>query len=257
MKFPLRLSLDLLRSRVPRVFRGGADGGAIAHLSAAAFSAAAGVEKGAEFDAGRNFGPIPVAVPAIAAPIVWIGGEDPLQHSIVGRLSSELNQKSRNVFVHTNGIRLRQHIHEFRPDERLFFTIELAGRESLHDQIAGQSGAFARAMEGIRAAKLSGFHVCAHVTVNGASDVCETGELFEFLDGYGVDGYIASSGGVVRGEVAGREAAAKLEEIRPLVRCSRWEYFSTLLESSYAAAGEKAVGVALPGSDSGACEESA
>jgi hypothetical protein len=48
-----------------------------------------------------------------------------------------------------------------------------------------------------------------------------------------------------------------LDEIRALVRCSRWEEFSELLESSYLAPREKNVAMAVTGGDSNACEESA
>jgi hypothetical protein len=113
-------------------------------------------------------------------------------------------------------------------------------------------------MEGIRAAKLSGFHVCTHVTVNEQSDVCETGELFEYLDNYDVDGFIVSSGGRSLENSSGEELQGKLREIRSLVRCTRWEYFSSLLEDSYApAGGEKKAVLPVSDSASGACEERA
>jgi MoaA/NifB/PqqE/SkfB family radical SAM enzyme len=131
----------------------------------------------------------------------------------------------------------------------------LAGWEELHDRTAGLPGAFTRVMEGVRAAKLSGLHVCAHVTVNLQTDVCETGELFEYLDNYDVDGFILSSGGGLVESAPRNELQQKLQEIRALVRCSRWEYFSSLLEDSYTTlhAGKAPV----PQSDSAACEETA
>lgn len=177
------------------------------------------------------------------APVLWIGGGEPLEHAEVGRVAFALNGKGRNVFVHTNGQQLRQRIHEFRPEPRLFLTVELAGREEIHDRTAGQPGAFRRVIEGVRAAKLSGFHVCTHVTVTDATDPCDAGELFEFLDRYDVDGFIISSGGR-RFASGGTAVKDKLEEVRLLVRCSRWENFSRLLEKSYALGGEKSEEVA-------------
>jgi len=50
MKFPLRLSMDLLRSKASRVFVGGKDRSAISHLSPAAFSATNQKEIDAESD---------------------------------------------------------------------------------------------------------------------------------------------------------------------------------------------------------------
>ena len=167
------------------------------------------------------------------ARVLWIGDGEPLDHGEVGRVAFALNGRGRNVFIHTNGQRLRQRIHEFRPDSRLFLTVELAGREAFHDRSTGQSGAFQRALDGVRAAKLSGFHVCAHVSVTEKTEPCETGELFEFLDRYDVDGYIVSSGGSRQGS-SSNGCQEKLEELLGFVRCSRWENFSRLLEASYA-----------------------
>jgi MoaA/NifB/PqqE/SkfB family radical SAM enzyme len=178
------------------------------------------------------------------APVLWIGGSEPLEHSEVGRVAFALNAKGRNVFVHTNGEQLRPRIHEFRPEPRLFLTVEIAGREEIHDQSVGRQGAFRRVMEGIRAAKLSGFHVCAHVTATDGLDPCDAGELFEYLDRYDVDGFIVSSGGL--GFAAGAAAAhEKLEDVRTLVRCSRWENFSRLLEVSYVVRGVKSEAAAI------------
>src|SRR5215470_10652693 len=232
MKFPLRLSLDLWRTRFRRALSGSAP--KIFHLPAEMLPALH--ENPAVTVAAADGHTAADSVRTAAhstAPVLWIGGTEPLEHAEVGRVAFALNAKGRNVFVHTDGQRLRQRIHEFRPDDRLFLTVELAGREAFHDRVTGKPGAFRRAMEGIRAAKLSGFYVCAHVSVTEATEPCETGELFELLDRYDVDGYIVSSGGQ-------RQAAStaayqeKLAELRGFVRCSRWENFSRLLECSYA-----------------------
>ena len=258
MKFPLRLSLDLLRSRLSRALAGGVQYPAIFHLTPAAFSSTNQREIEAESDPNAAIMEIPAnTISQTPAPVLWVGGEEPLRHPVIGRICAALNQAGRNVFLHTNGMRLRQRIHEFRPDERLFLTVELAGRGEIHDAIVRTPGAFGRVIEGIKAAKLSGFHVCSHFTVTSASDACQAGELFEHLDKYDVDGLIVSSGGRVPDDSGVAELPEKLEEIRSLVRCSRWEYFSSLLETSYTDAREKKAAVLVPGGDSGACEESA
>ena len=262
MKFPLRLSLDLLRSRMSRVLAsGGTAGSTIFHLSPAAFSSTNQKEIEAESDPAAAVMEIPATVLSqTVAPVLWVGGDEPLQHPVIGRIAAALNQAGRNVFLHTNGIRLRQRIHEFRPDPRLFLTVELAGRETIHDQAVAQPGAFRRVIEGIRAAKLSGFHVCAHVSANLDTDGCETGELFEYLDNYGVDGYIVSSGGQAMDPASRGKFQQQLQEIRALVRCSRWGYFSSLLEASYLTRltrDEKKSRIPIPSNESGAYEKSA
>src|SRR6266436_7244707 len=190
MKFPQRLSLDLLSSRITGALAGGRDASTIFHLSASAFSATNQKEIEAESDPNAAVMEIPASVVAqTAAPIFWLGGDEPLLHPVIGRIAAALNTARRNVFLHTDGLRLRKRIHEFRPDPRLFLTVELAGREEIHDEAVAHPGSFRRVIEGIRAAKLSGFHVCTHVTVNAQTQVCETGELFEYLVNYGVDGF--------------------------------------------------------------------
>lgn len=254
MKFPLRLTLDLWRNRDARR-------APIFHLPAVVLPALH--ENGGDCISGENGHYAAESVRTAAqtkAPVLWIGGSEPLDHSEVGRVAFALTAKRRNVFVHTDGQRLRQRIHEFHPDPRLFLTVELSGREEFHDDAVGRPGAFGRVIEGIRAAKLSGFHVCAHVTVTGKTGVCETGELFEFLDRYDVDGYIVSSGG--RTPPADSAALEDLEEIRALTRCGRWENFSRLLEASYASrchSGDVAPAavVSVPERESEAVEETA
>jgi len=257
MKFPLRLSLDLWRARLSETsWRNGAQ--AILHLPAAMLPALHESGRGAVLDehAPRAADSLRAAA-RTRTPVVWIGGGEPLDHSEVGRVGFALNRRGRNVFLHTDGQRLRQRIHEFRPEPRLFLTVELAGREKTHDASVGREGAFRRAIEAIRAAKLSGFHVCAHVTVNENSNVCAAGELFDYLDGHDVDGFVVSSGGRAIGSAAGA-LEETLEDIRALVRCSRWESFSRLLEASYAARGERAaLSVGVPEGEGGAVEESA
>lgn len=239
MKFPLRLTLDLWRSRLPRSFASADRADTIFHLSAAMLPALH--ENGGRTVSNGNGHSAAESVRTARhteAPVLWIGGSEPLEHSEVGRVAFALNARRRNVFLHTDGQRLRQRIHEFHPDPRLFLTVELAGCGAFHDRAIGRSGAFSRVIEGIRAAKLSGFHVCTHVTVSDKTEVCETGELFELLDRYDVDGFIVSSGGRIP-PVGDSAARGKLEEIRALARCSRWASFSRLLEASYASRGAK------------------
>jgi sulfatase maturation enzyme AslB (radical SAM superfamily) len=258
MKFPSRLSLDLLRGRITRAFASGRDNSTIFHLSPSVFSSTNQQEIDAESDPNAAVMEIPATVVSqTAAPIFWVGGDEPLQHPVIGRIAAALNRAGRNVFLHTDGLRLRKRIHEFRPDSRLFLTVELAGRGEIHNRAVAQPGSFARVMEGIRAAKLSGFHVCTHVTVNLRTDISETVELFEYLDNYDVDGFIVSSGGELIESASRNELQEKFQDIRSLVRCSRWEYFSSLLEASYAAPRARKAVVPAPQNDSSACEETA
>jgi len=254
MKFPLRLSLSLLRSRIAGVFNG-SRAAAIHQLSLSEFAQPSEQEIAAESDPHAALMRIPANVLAgTSAPVLWLGGEEPLENPVIGRIAAALNAAGRNVFVHTSGLRLRQRIHEFRPSERLFLTLELASREDARDRATGRPGSFRRAVEGIRAAKLSGFHVCIHVTVGATTEPCEIGELFDSLDRHDVDGFIVSSGGQAATEPT---ASDKLEEIRSLVRCSRWENFSKMLENSYLKQKAARERIRIASQQPGACQESA
>src|SRR5258708_9435709 len=180
MKFPLLLSVALLRNKVARAFAADRGAATILRLSPAAFSAPSQSEIDAESDPQAALMEIPAHLASQAsARVLWIGGEEPLANAVIGRIAAALNAAGRNVFLHTNRARLRQRIHEFRPDPRLFLTVELAGREELHDKLTGESGLFRRVIAGIRAANLSCFHVCTHMTVCPQTDACHTGELVD------------------------------------------------------------------------------
>ena len=212
MRFPLRLSAALLKTKLSTLLAGSSSSSPILHVTPGEDSLA--------------------RVKSTNAPIVWIGGEEPVLHPNVGRLANDLLQHNRYVFLHTDGYNLRQRIHAFRPDSRLFFTLQFAGLEETHNRAIGRPDAFRRSLEGIRAAKLSGFLVAAHVAVTSETDPCEIGELIECLDSKDVDGFLVSSGGQA---ATGQNAALSeiLADARAMIRCSRWEYFSRLLEDSY------------------------
>lgn len=212
MRFPLRLSAALFKTRVSSSFAGSAESRTILHLVP-----------------GEN---IAALVPA--APVIWLAGTESLDHPEIGRITRHLVQAERHVFLYTDGYNLRQRIHAFRPDSRLFLTLEFAGREEAHNRTIGRADAFRRSLEGIRAAKLSGFLVAAHFTVTSETDACEIGELIELLDKRDVDGFIATSRG--QALAPGNAALAEtVEDVRAMIRCGRWENFSGILETSYAA----------------------
>ena len=189
------------------------------------------------------------------SPIVWLGACEPMLQPEIGEVASLLLGAGHHVFVHTSGQGLRRRIHEFTPDSRLFLTFEFAGREIQHDCAKAQSRPFPQIMEAIRAAKLSGFLVCAHVTVGAEANVCEIGEFFEYLDGQDIDGFIVSSGGAVLNASETNQVRDKLEEILCLPRDPRWEKFSRLLEASYATRPAISAPAKVRGSETNAYQE--
>jgi hopanoid biosynthesis associated radical SAM protein HpnH len=64
--------------------------------------------------------------------------------------------------------------------------------EATHDRLVGRGGAFACAVEGIRAAKAAGFQVTTNTTVYRQTDMNEIAVLLEYLTQLGVDGFMVS-----------------------------------------------------------------
>ena len=234
MRFPLRLTADLIKARIAQKFQGTGGSSPIllirpleqanpSTLDATAFFA--GQKTGTELLAG---------VRASGAPVVWIGGAEPLQHPEMGQLARCIAGHGQHVFLETNGILLRRRIHEFRPVSRLFLTVQLDGLERSHDFRAGRAGAFQLALEGIRAAKLSGFLICVHARIDAESKVAEIAELIQFARALDVDGFvIAHAAGALN--VANRDGDAlrqKTAEARKLIGSRWWEIFSQLVEAA-------------------------
>jgi hypothetical protein len=157
-------------------------------------------------------------------PIVWIGGSEPLTHPGIGHLTRLISQHGHFVFLETDGILLRQRIHEFQPSPRFYLTIRFLGWEAEHDRRTGRQGAFRAAMEGIRAAQLSGFLICANVDLEPGFNSAELALVCAELGKLELDGVLLSSA----------SASANLEEA-PRVTSSGWARFSQLIESAASA----------------------
>src|SRR6202035_206722 len=116
-------------------------------------------------------------VRASSVPIVWIGGDPPLQHAPIGHLAREIVNCGRTVFVEMDDTLLRRRIHEFRPVSRLYLVLPLNGLEDAHDSRVQHPRNFRATMESLRTAKLSGFHICIETTVSRDSDTSELRKL--------------------------------------------------------------------------------
>ncbi len=132
------------------------------------------------------------SVDECGAPVVSICGGEPLIYREIQTLTAEIVGRRKHVYLCTNGLLLHKKLSLFRPSSRLFFNVHLDGMEATHDQAVQRKGVFARAVEGIRAAKEAGFQVCTNTTVYQQTDVHEIAVLFEFLSQLHVDGFMLS-----------------------------------------------------------------
>jgi hypothetical protein len=164
-----------------------------------------------------------------SAPVVWIGGDTPLQHARIGHLAREIVNCGRTVFVEMDGTLLRRRIHEFRPVSRLYLVLPLNGLEAAHDSHARHSGNFRATMESIRTAKLSGFHICIETAIFPDSDRTELIALANFISTLGVDGWIHKCSPAAANDKA---ASAALQSARNLIASQHWRTFSELLDST-------------------------
>jgi len=245
MRFPLRLTADLALGLATRSLRGAPRHRLILHLSPVARSASP--PRSGDDSSQSNVSDLQLlssdvcldAVRRSSAPVVWIGGAEPLLHPEIGRLARRIVDANRHVFVQTSGAFLRRRLHEFRPVSRLFLTVQFEGFER-HDRRARREGAFRDAVEGIRAAKLSGFLVCAQLVLHADTELSEFERLRVYLEARDVDGFVVTPANGFFEATAGHEEnqalQSKLRAARDQIRSRRWRLFSRLLESSLPAA---------------------
>ncbi|SRR6266566_1038688 len=151
------------------------------------------------------------------APVVWVGGSEPLHHPGVGHFVRAVARGGHFVFLETDGTLLRRRLHEFQPLPRLFLTVRL---RSLED-----SGS-AFAVEGLRAARLSGFLTAIHSPVQEEADLAQLSSLRAFLLKNDVDGWLITAGS--SDEAMGRRTA----EARVLIPSNFWRQFSEDVEEA-------------------------
>jgi len=126
------------------------------------------------------------------APVVSICGGEPTIYPEIGRLTKELLDRGKHIYMCTNGMFIRKRLHEFQPTSSFFWNVHLDGMERSHDLAVERDGVFKEAIEGIKAAKAAGFLVCSNTTVYKETDLREIADLYEYLHELGVDGYMLS-----------------------------------------------------------------
>ncbi|MDQ1410999.1 MAG: hypothetical protein QOJ41_2734 [Acidobacteriaceae bacterium] len=168
-------------------------------------------------------------VRASSAPVVWVGGDSPLQHARIGHLARDIVNCGRTVFVEMDGALLRRRIHEFRPVSRLYLVLPLHSAEVAHDSRTPHSGNFRPTMEAIRTAKLSGFHICIETTIRPGFDRSTLPKLANLISTLDVDGWIHKRPAAAAENPTTSEA---LQSARDLIPSRRWRAFSELLDST-------------------------
>jgi hopanoid biosynthesis associated radical SAM protein HpnH len=168
------------------------------------------------------------------APVVSICGGEPMIYPEIGRLTKELLDRKRHIYLCTNGMFIRKRLHEFRPSSSFFFNVHLDGMEKTHDLCVERDGVFREAVEGIKAAKAAGFLVCSNTTIYKETDLEEIAELYDFLTGLGVDGFMLSPA-YSYAAVQTRDIFMSREEIQEKFRlaCALLERYNLMMSPIY------------------------
>ncbi len=235
MRLPAPLIAKLVQSRIARVFR-----------SAPARSLIRCVEP-AEILHPGSAAPVSrekmQSITESAAPVIWIGGSEPLDHPGIAHFVRAIAQSGHYVFLETSGTLLRRRLHEFQPLPRLFLTVRLN---------APQAPASALAVEGLRAARLSGFFTVVHSLIHKNADLTELKNLCVFLAEKNVDGWLITTGS------ADPTVARKAAEARSMIPSASWRRFSEFVEQELLlqAKGRESHGTSLANKPPAeACEE--
>jgi len=224
MRFPLRLTADLALARIAQKLRPAPGARLVQFVDAADVlhsdsSHPVSHEKIREIIGSRS-------------PVVWIGRSEPLLHPGIAHLVRAITGSGHFVFLETDGTLLRRRIHEFQPVSRLFVTVRLETHAQNRTSRSLRTDALDLAMEGIRAARLSGFSICVHGRMNSETEISEVAELIQLAHSNDVDGIVISPASR-ESNSANPDAAAWLQktgEARKLIGSAWWESFSRFIE---------------------------
>ena len=224
MRFPLRLTADLVLARIAQKLRPAPAARLVQFVDAAEVlhsdsSHPISHDKIREIIGGRS-------------PVVWIWGSEPLLHPGVAHLVRAITGSGHFVFLETDGTLLRRRIHEFQPVPRLFLTVRLEPGARDHTSRSLRTDALDLAMEGIRAARLSGFLICAQVPVAPETEISEVAELIDLVNSNDVGGIVISLASRESNSID-TDASASLQKTakaRELIGSTWWESFSRLIE---------------------------
>ena len=209
MRLPARLTAKLARVQIAQIF-GSAREGALFHC----VDPAAVLRPGSRAPVSREK---MQELMTNRSPVVWMGGSEPLDHAGIAHFVRAVARGGRFVFLETDGRFLRRRLHEFQPLPQLFLTVRL---NSLAHSLS------ALAVEGLRAARLSGFFTVIHSPVHEEANLATLPSLRAFLLESDVDGWLITAGS--REEAARRTAA----EARGLIPSGFWRQFSADLEQA-------------------------
>lgn len=128
------------------------------------------------------------AVQECGAPMVSIAGGEPLMHPQIHEIVQGLLAKRKIVFLCTNALLLRKHLHRFTPHRDFAWMVHIDGLRERHDASVSKQGVFDEAVAAIRQAKAAGFRVMTNTTFFSTDTPQDVIEVLDFLnDELGID----------------------------------------------------------------------
>jgi MoaA/NifB/PqqE/SkfB family radical SAM enzyme len=216
MRFPALLSAKLAKARIARILRGARQTPFVEFVDAVEV-----LHSGSAHPISHEKIRSILDSPAL---VLWIGGSEPLEHPGIAHFVRAVAQTGRFVFLETRGALLRRRIHEFPLAPRLFLTVRIDEPSKPAGRDIRNSSAFELALEGLRAARLSGFYTAVRSAVREDSNLSKFQDLSNLLANLDVDGWLITAAS--SGESASRNAA----EARKLIPNSQWRRFSAHVE---------------------------
>ena len=209
VRLPARLTSKLAKARIAQIFSSTLPGPMVHYVDPAEV-----LHPGSRAPVSREK---MHALVAVRAPVIWIGGSEPLLHAGIGHFVRAIAQSGHCVFLETDGTSLRRRIHEFQPLRELFLVVRLNTLEAPESTLA---------IEGLCAARLSGFFTVIHSQVHEDSALAKLTTLKSLVAEKDVDGWlitaVSTDDAVVR----------KVTEARGLIASSFWRQFSEHLQEA-------------------------
>ena len=154
MRYPFGLVLDSARYLASRKLRGDKKIAVMLSLDPMG---------GCASDPGQ---PAPLSVEQCLAamkecdtPVVAICGGEPLEYPDIARLTREILERGKHLFLCTDGTLIRRRLHMIPPYTNFFWNVKLEGTEAVHDRRTNRPGLFTEALDGVKAAKNAGMRV--------------------------------------------------------------------------------------------------
>ena len=200
MRFPLHITLDMIRHQARQALRGNRRYPFVLMLEPLYTCNLACLGCTPERHTGKLSDRLPLeqcvlAVEECGAPGVSICGGEPTLYPELKELVEAIIRRRRHIYLCTNALLLDEKVFGvIPPHKRLTLNVHLDGMRATHDRVCARDGVFARAVEMIREGKRLGYHVMTNTTVFKETEVSEVRALCELTRSLGVDGMLVAPG---------------------------------------------------------------